>query len=102
MMKTALVVFASVVGVLQAQRYPTPPPPPPKAFQGSFAARHRPAGAGGVLGVHKAGVQSVSSSSLSYLNVTITNNLRVRVSGTINFRGCVGVVSPQVNFTFNI
>jgi len=53
-MKTALVVFASVVGVLQAQRYPTPPPPPPKAFQGSSAARHRPAGAGGVLGVHKA------------------------------------------------
>jgi len=51
MMKTALVVFASVVGVLQAQRYPTPPPPPPKAFQGSSAARHRPAAAGGVLGV---------------------------------------------------
>ena len=64
MMKTALVVFASVVGVLQAQSDPTPPPPPPEAFQGSSAAGHRPAGAGGVLGVHEGGVQSVSSSSL--------------------------------------
>jgi len=40
-MKTALVVFASVVGVLQAQSDPTRPPPPPKAFQRSTAARHR-------------------------------------------------------------
>ena len=30
--------------------------------------------------------------------VTITNNLQVRVSGTITLRGCVGIVSPQVNF----